>query len=118
MGSTLAARERSQTRKARAVSGKDVTSSVVVAGTATPGANDSAGAKGEGTGPANGAGDGQSADSGGISGSFEAGGSGAPGFGYALNMVDQAPKLLNKGTMPYPKAAKGDSPAMLQCAFY
>ena len=38
--------------------------------------------------------------------SDKGGGSGASGFGYALNMVDTMPRVLKKGTAPYPESAK------------
>ena len=34
------------------------------------------------------------------------GGSGASGFGYALNMVDKKPHVLKKGPIPYPESAR------------
>ena len=38
--------------------------------------------------------------------SSRGGGSGAPGFGYALNMVDKKPQVLRRGPVPYPESAR------------
>jgi len=38
--------------------------------------------------------------------SAQGGGSGASGFGYALNMVDKKPQVLKRGPVPYPESAR------------
>ena len=104
--SAVTAKERIQNKQTQPASRKDAPPAVASAGMTTTGALAGVGEKGTGTGPAKGTGDAQGVGTGGISGNSDAGGSGASGFGYALHMVDQVPKLLKRGPLSYPESAR------------